>query len=126
MAFTSQGAGTWTREWISRPDYPLFWSQALRNFLPAAGQEGLNVNLQRRGDELAVSVEVLDEFEQRLHNQTVSVNGTPLREQSTGRYEGSLPLERTGQLELLIEAGEQQLSRSYFVGYPAAWDFSLA
>jgi len=125
MAFTSQGAGTWTREWISRPDYPLFWSQALRNFLPAAGQEGLNVTLQRRGDELAVSVEVLDEFEQRLLNEDVSVNGVPLREQSTGRYEGLLPLQDTGTMELTIEAGERQLTRSYFVGYPAAWDFSL-
>src|SRR5690625_7213631 len=77
MAFTSQGAGTWTREWISRPDYRLFWSQALRNFLTAAGQEGLNVTLQRRGGELAVSGEVLEEFGQSLLYEVVSVKEGP-------------------------------------------------
>src|SRR5690625_8016413 len=116
MALTSQGAVTWTSEWISRLDYPLFWSQALRNFVPSAGQEGLNVTLQRRGDELAVSVEVLDEFEQRLLNEDVSVNGVPLRGQRTGRYEGLLPLQDTGKMELTVEAGEPRLSRRSFGG----------
>src|SRR5690625_7621846 len=100
MAFTSQGAGTWTREWISRPDYPPFWTQALRNFLPAASQEGLNVTLQRRGDELAVSVEVLDELEQRLLNREVRCTAGPAARRSTGVNDRGLTQQEAGPMVL--------------------------
>lgn len=126
MAFTSQAAGSWTSDWISLPDYPLFWSQALRNFLPSAGQEGINLSLHRTGDELTITIEVLDEFESRISGQDVTVNGLPLRETSLGIYQGSASLTEPGRLELEIVAGETSLTRNFHAGYPARLDFSLA
>lgn len=126
LAFASQAAGDWTGDWITRPDYPLFWSQVLRSFLPAASQEGINLTVQHRGVDLHLRVEVLDKFEKRIPGLEVNVNGLTLRETSAGLYQGTLQSAGPGTVELSVRAGELQLNRRFHVAYPAGLDFSLA
>lgn len=126
LAFTSQAAGSWTAEWLPLPEYPLFWSQALRTFLPATSQQGINLQVLQHGTDLNLNVEVLDAFEQRIAGQKVTVNGVPLRETRTGYYQGTLPITEPGRLELHVQAGDLSLERSHHVPYPAQLDFSLA
>jgi hypothetical protein len=45
VALTTQGAGAWSREWQSMPEYPLLWSQTLRHVLPGLHADGLSARV---------------------------------------------------------------------------------
>jgi hypothetical protein len=59
VALTTQGAGAWTKDWQAMAEYPLLWSQTLRDVLSGSG-EGLFPRLVRHGDEVVVDVDALN------------------------------------------------------------------
>lgn len=126
LAFTSEGVGSWTQEWMRSPAWPQFWSRAIRSFVPAKPSAGLNLSLAPAGDRLRVTAELLDEFEEPVDGSTVTVNGLPAEALGRGLYRAELPLPETGELQVTAEAGELSASRSFHVGYPSAFDFSQA
>ncbi|HLR46281.1 MAG TPA: VWA domain-containing protein, partial [Deinococcales bacterium] len=126
LAFTSEGVGSWTENWLRDPSWPVFWSQAIRTFLPAKPSEGLNVSFSRTGGTLLVTAELLDEFEETVTGSTVLVNGHAAAELGRGLYRAELPLPESGDLAVTAEADGFRTERSYHVSYPPAFDFSSA
>ncbi|MEZ4606887.1 MAG: hypothetical protein R2865_08850 [Deinococcales bacterium] len=61
IAFSSQGAGRWSRDWISDPFYPLLWSQAVRWVLTPLAKPGLHVNLSAGDDAIHIVAEAVNE-----------------------------------------------------------------
>lgn len=57
IAFASHGAGSWSRDWLDLPEYPLLWSQAVRWAQPQVPGPGLDLRAERVGDEVRVLVE---------------------------------------------------------------------
>lgn len=126
LAFTSEGVGSWTEDWLKEPSWPVFWSQAIRTFLPAKPSQGLNLSFSRTGTTLLVTAELLDEFEEPVTGLPVTINGRAAAEFGRGLYRAELPLPGSGDLRVTAEAGDQAAERTYHASYPPAFDFSAA
>ncbi len=137
VALTTQGAGVWTREWQAMPEYPLLWSQTLRHIFPGNG-EGLFPRLERRGDEVEVTVDSLslEGAPREGLKVTASLAGPglvaetvtplPLLETSPGRYQRRLAVERTGEFVLRAAVEQSTVEKPFLVSYPALYDFPRA
>ena len=138
VAFASQGAGEWTREWLSDPAYPLLWSQAVRWVLPPVAKPGLHLELERVGDEVRVQVQAVGEEgdpAEGLHlNATFAASGEnpshplELAEIEAELYGGSFIAERPGQYLVQVKVASEvapftAVEREIFLGYPARYAF---
>ncbi len=137
VALTTQGAGAWTTEWQALAEYPLFWSQILRHILSGPG-EGLFPRLARHSDEIEVDVDALNPEgtprEGLKITATLAGHGTmseaaaplSLSEESPGRYQGKMTLDRPGEFNLHVADGKATAEAPLFVAYPALYEFTRA
>ncbi len=132
LAFATHGAGAGTADWIQMPEYPLMWSQIIRHFLPNAEGTGLNVQLERVGDVVRVTVDAVAPDGTPLIGQTIQTTidqaATPqgaLVEIAPGRYQGDFPV-GTGAHQVDVAAGDLTGTASMYVAYPARYNFGRA
>jgi hypothetical protein len=131
LALATHGAGAGTADWIQMPEYPLMWSQTIRQFLPDAQGPGLNVRLERVGDVVEITADVLNPDGTPMEGQNVvaSIAGTGdayvLQRVAPGRYHGEFSA-GAGAYQVDVEAGDLAASASVYVGYPARFNFGRA
>jgi len=135
VALTTQGAGAWTTEWQALAEYPLLWSQIVRNVLSGRG-EGLFPRLARHGDEIEVDVDALNPegmpreglkiTAMLAGDGTTSEAAAPLAlsEASPGRYRGRFTLDGPGEFNLRVADGKATAEAPLFVAYPALYEFA--
>jgi hypothetical protein len=137
LALATDGAGLGTAQWMSLPNYPLLWAQAIRQFLPEAQGPGLNVDLQRNGDSVGVIADVIDDAGAPVEGLSPSASfvepdgeaGLPplsLTELKSGRYEGTFTAVPPGTHTIKVTAGDQVADAAVDIAYPARFDFSRA
>ncbi len=133
LALATHGAGSGTARWMSMPEYPLLWAQAVRNLLPGGGDPGLAVSASRSGDAIVVVADVLDSSGDPVTGAAVTATRSDgagpiieLVEETPGRYRGALPVQGDGLQRARVSAGDQSAEVETFVGYPAAYDFGRA
>lgn len=132
LAFATHGAGAGTAEWIQMPEYPLLWSQILRHFLPDADPTGLNGSLERAGDAIVITADVLGPDDLPVTDQAVVAtldhdpdNPISLVENEPGRYVGQFTA-GVGAYSVTIATGDETDSASIYVAYPARFNFGRA
>jgi von Willebrand factor type A domain/Aerotolerance regulator N-terminal len=134
VALTTQGAGVWTQAWQAMAEYPLLWSQTLRQVFPGQ-REGLFPHLIRRGDEVDIAVDALNQdgapregLKISAALSAVGATGTPLilSERSTGRYQGRFTPEEPGEHNLHVVADQASAEAPLWIAYPAVYAFTHA
>ncbi|MGE3717258.1 MAG: VWA domain-containing protein [Bauldia sp.] len=132
LAFATHGAGQGTRDWITAPDYPLLWSQAIRHFLPVAQGAGLHVAAERSGDAVTITADYVDAAEAPLTGAVLSATvigedgaalAVPLRETEPGRYR-AMVTPGTGMFVVTVTDGTAVATADILIPYPARYDFS--
>jgi uncharacterized protein YegL len=135
VALTTQGAGAWSRDWQSMPEYPLLWAQTLRHVLPAPRAGGLSARAVRHGDEVAIVVDASnpDGTPRAGREVTASLTreGSPptevaLTETSPGHHFGHATLQGTGDFVLRAVANPTTAEVPLHVAYPALYAFPHA
>jgi uncharacterized protein YegL len=135
VALTTQGAGVWSRDWQSMPEFPLLWSQTLRHVLPGLQAEGLSARVVRHGDEVEVTVNASNaEGGPRAGLKIVAslvgsdATSTPvaLTETSAGHHVGRVTLEGTGDFVLRAAADRITTEAPLHAAYPALFAFLRA
>lgn len=135
LSLTTQGVGAWSERWVDMPEYPKMLADTLRAFLPSTQTPGFNLAAQRRGDEVLVRLDALDDVGNPLSGLEPSgealalgqaEDALPLAfrlvETGPGRYEGSFPATESGIYEIAAASADQVAKRRLFIGYPAALD----
>jgi Mg-chelatase subunit ChlD len=135
VALTTHGAGAWTHDWQTMPEYPLLWSQVVRQVFPGTS-DGLAVRARRDGDEVEVTVERPDAEASTRPAVTASLSGPepaadsaeplPLSEIAPGRYLGRFTAERDGEFVVRAAAGQATAEAPLLLAYPAIYDFARA
>ena len=130
LSLATHGAGAGTAEWIQMPEYPLMWSQIIRQFLPDAQAPGLNVSLDRVGDVVEITADILNPDGTPMESQLVvastgAVEEIALQRVAPGRYRAEFPVS-TGAYQVEVVAGELTASASIYVAYPARYNFGRA
>lgn len=130
LALATHGAGAGTADWIQMPEYPLMWSQIIRQFSPDAQSPGLNVHLERIGDAVEVTADVLNPDGTPMEDQSVVAttgegNEIVLQRVAAGRYQAEFPV-TTGAYQVDVAAGDLSASASIYVAYPARYNFGRA
>ena len=135
VALTTQGAGVWSRDWQSMPQYPLLWAQILRHVLPGLRADGLHPRLVRHGDEVEVTVDALDgegapraglKVAAALIGPDAASTEVALTEVSAGRHVGRVTLEGTGDFVLRATAERMTAEAPLYAAYPALYAFPHA
>jgi len=135
VALTTQGAGVWSRDWQSMPQYPLLWAQILRHVLPGLRADGLHPRLVRHGDEVEVTVDALDgegapraglKVAAALIGPDAASTEVALTEVSAGRHVGRVTLEGTGDFVLRATAERMSAEAPLYAAYPALYAFPHA
>jgi uncharacterized membrane protein len=115
VAWTSDAKGQWAVEWVNWPDFPRFWSQAVRWTLVEGTGGVLESQVRLEGERAIVTAEVLEAdggyrnnlavtlslIDPTLRQQTLS-----LRQTAPGLYEGAFVPEATGTYLLHIAGRE--------------------
>ena len=126
LALATHGAGAGTAEWIQMPEYPLLWSQTIRQFLPDAPPPGLSVALERAGDVVEVTANVLNPdgtpMEDQLVTATVGDDALVLERVGPGRYQADYAA-TTGAYQVDVAVGDMTASSTIYVAYPARFNF---
>src|SRR5690606_12184420 len=135
LSLTTQGVGAWSERWVDMPEYPKMLADTLRAFLPSTQTPGFNLAAQRRGDEVLVRLDALDDVGNPLSGLDPSGEALTLGqaedampvafrlvETGAGRYEGSFPATESGIYEIAAASADQVAKRRLFIGYPAALD----
>ncbi|MCL2624749.1 MAG: VWA domain-containing protein, partial [Planctomycetaceae bacterium] len=139
VAFTSDAKSRWAAEWLTWPDFPMFWAQIIRNTMRKSDQRGTMIELARHDGRVRVTLDAVDDADQYVNRATgtmtvirpdLSKDEIPLLPTAPGRYEAELPLDvPTGQLtgrggwhlQMTLASGERMIatqSRGIMVGYP--------
>lgn len=138
VAFASQGAGEWAREWLDTPSYPLLWSQAVRWVLPPVAKPGFHLSFERAGDEVSVWVEAINGRGSSASGVRPAVTlylpgqdvGRPLAlvAAEPGRYRANFVAEQSGRYRVRVMADGAAGSFSpaegeIYLGYSSRYDF---
>ena len=118
VAWTSDAKGQWAVDWVNWPDFPRFWSQAVRWTIVEAAGSGLESQVRLEGNQALVTAEVLDAEGGYQNNLEVSLSlidpelkqqTLSLRQTAPGLYEGSFRPDQNGAylLRLTAQAGDE-------------------
>jgi len=130
LALATHGAGAGTEDWLRIPEYPLMWSQAIRQFLPDTQGPGLHVGLERNGDMINVAVDFLDDEGAAIDGADIVAglgtlaDGTPIpmRQVRPGGYHGTITVTEPGAHVVEVAAGDVTAQASLYVGFPARFN----
>ncbi len=134
VAFTSDAAGRWAKDWVTWPGFPTFWAQAVRYTMSEISQSALGVQVEQDGETARLIVEgqtpdgvFLNSYEMQAN--IVAPDGTAtsviLRQTAPGRYEGSFTPELQGAY-LLRVTGQPPDDGIPLVADTAGWVLSYS
>jgi len=115
LAWTTDLEARWAADWLRWAAFPRFMGQLVREHMRADSSTEYPMAVERRGDDLHVSVDALDSadrFINDLHSTlTVESSGDgqsthseyPMRQIAPGRYGVRVPLRAFGPLELRVD-----------------------
>ena len=135
VALTTQGAGVWSRDWQSMPEFPLLWSQTLRHVLPGLHADGLSARVVRHGDDVEVIVDASNpeggpraglKIVASLIGPDATSTEVALTETSAGRHVGRVTLEGAGDFVLRAAADRITAETPLHAAYPALYAFLRA
>ena len=132
VAFTSDAKSRWAAEWLTWPDFPMFWAQIIRNTMRKSDQRGTMIELARQDGRVHVTLDAVDDADQYVNRAAgamtmikpdLSKAEIPLRSTAPGRYEADVPADARGgyHLQMTLASGERTVaaqSRGIMVGYP--------
>lgn len=130
-AFTSDIKSRWGAEWLSWPDFPLFWAQVIRYSMRKADSLGSTIDVTRAGKRVTVRLDAVDENEDFINRGTgkITVIDPALKTEeitptatAPGRYEATFEAAERGvySLQTTLTADDHPVlsrSRGFMVGY---------
>lgn len=136
IAFTSDAAARWSARWVDWPQFPRFWSQAVRWCLRREPDRSLRPSVEMEGTHARLVVDALDEAQRAINGLEMRANlSTPegaearvlLEQTGPGRYEATAPTPVTGAYVAGITAqGSGGFSARTTVGFAVAYPPDLA
>lgn len=135
LVFTSDAKNRWAADWLQWAGFSRFWSQVVRDTMRATSHGSMQVDLQRRGDTVRVTVDalnpatgaegeyldgvttVLDVIRPTSRTERIVLNQT-----QPGRYTGEFSVAGRGSYDVRVVQSTrgveiQSLSRGVAVGY---------
>lgn len=118
VAWTSDAKGQWAKDWVAWPDFPRFWTQALRWSTGAEAGNALQPRIELEGGMAHITVDAAQPDGSFLSNLNVGAqivspslltSSVTLRQSAAGRYEGSFPATEEGAYLLRVQAQGQGL-----------------
>jgi uncharacterized protein YegL len=135
VALTTHGAGVWSQDWQSMPEFPLLWSQTLRHVLPGLHADGLSARVVRHGDDVEVTVDASNpdggaraglKIVASLVGPDATSTEVTLTEASAGHHVGRVTLEGSGDFVLRAAADRITAETPLHAAYPALYGFLRA
>jgi hypothetical protein len=105
VAWTSDAKGQWASDWITWPEFPRFWAQAIRWTIVEGASGGLESQVSLAEDRATITVEALDAAGNYRNNLEVNLSlidpdlnqqTLSLRQTAPGLYEGDFRPDETG------------------------------
>ncbi|MDQ5823812.1 MAG: VWA domain-containing protein [Chloroflexota bacterium] len=118
VAWTSDAKGQWATDWVAWPDFPRFWTQALRWSTGAEAGNMLQPRVEWEGGTARVSVDAAQPDGSLISDVTVGaqvvgpdlVTATvSLKQTAAGRYEGTFSATEEGAYLLQIRGASEQI-----------------
>ncbi|HEX8228898.1 MAG TPA: VWA domain-containing protein [Chloroflexia bacterium] len=118
VAWTSDAKGQWATDWVAWPDFPRFWTQALRWSTGAEAGNLLQPRVEWEGGTARVSVDAAQPDGSLISDLTVGaqvvgpdlVTSTlSLKQTAAGRYEGTFPATEEGAYLLQVRGASEQI-----------------
>ncbi len=132
LALATHGAGSGTQNWLELQQYPLFWGQIVRHFLPSTQGPGLHAVASRSGDLIEVTAEVVDADGAAVTDATVimsrpdSDGEVAMEHIGAGTYQATVADAAVGTQSFVVTYGDVTTEVSSYVGYPARLNFARA
>lgn len=136
LALATHGAGPGSVRWMALPEYPMLWSQIVRNMLPTTSGPGMTVALERSGGQGVIVADVLSDDGEPVgalapvatilrDGQPV---GDPLRLQMVvpGRYTARFAADVPGTYTADVAADGYAATSAMSVAYAPRLDFTRA
>jgi Mg-chelatase subunit ChlD len=131
VAWTSDAKGQWAVDWLNWPEFPRFWTQAVRWTIVEGTGGVLESQVRMEGNQALVTAEVLEADGGYRNNLDVTLilvdpnlaqQTIPLRQTAPGLYEGAFRPEETGTylLHLAGQEGEEMVAaqtRGFVMAY---------
>lgn len=131
VAFTSDAKARWASEWLSWPDFGLFWAQVIRHAMRKDDSKGVYVDIQRRGEQALISMDAVDQNGQFIDEAATKLTvidpklgkqSIQLKQTAPGHYEADLQTPEKGAYHLDLAQSQcsgdtQRISRGLTVGY---------
>ncbi len=132
VAFTSDAKSQWAAEWLTWPDFGLFWAQVIRNALRKSETKGVEVEIVRRGEQARIVVDAVDLAGRYVNQAETHLNAIrpglarqelDLQQMAPGRYEAELSTGKEGAYHLELSQRKNGVvtfrqTRGFVVGYP--------
>lgn len=118
VAWTSDAKGQWATDWVAWPDFPRFWTQALRWSTGAEAGNLLQPRVEWEGGTARVTVDAAQPDGSLVSDLTVGAqvvgpglvtSTVPLRQTAAGRYEGAFPATDEGAYLLQIRGASEEV-----------------
>ncbi|MEM6470290.1 MAG: VWA domain-containing protein [Planctomycetota bacterium] len=132
VAFTSDAKARWASDWLAWPDFGPFWAQVIRHAMRKNDSNGVFVDIERRGGETTVRMDVANPAGEFVDDSPTSVTvidpslnvqKVSLAQTAPGRYEAKLPVSERGIYQLDLAQSRPggntvRQSRGLSIGYP--------
>lgn len=98
VAFTSDAAARWARNWVTWADFARFWGQAVRWTITEGASSQVETQVQTEGRQAVITVDARDQAGGFLNglaltaavvDPDLNARSVPLRQVAPGRYEGA-------------------------------------
>ena len=116
VAFMSDLAGRWGRQWVSWSEFSRFAAQLARWTMRRSGTENLLTTFQWRGQQGEILIDALDRDERFINGLELQANIVDpgrntrqigLKQIAPGRYRGEFPLQRTGRYYVNLSGSDE-------------------
>ena len=131
VAFTSDASSRWAAEWLSWPDFGVFWAQVIRSAMRKNDTKGGFVEIHRQEGRATVSLDAVDESGQFVNDAVTQITlvkpslktqNIVMQQTAPGRYLAELDTSTSGTFHLELSQQRKgrepfQQTRGLVVGY---------
>lgn len=132
VAFTSDASSRWAAEWLSWPDFGVFWAQVIRHAMRKSDNRGAFVEIERQGSKATVTMDTVNEAGQFVNDApsritlikpSLETEQVEMSQTAPGRYTAEFDASTRGTFHLEISqqrgAGDPlRQTRGLVIGYP--------
>lgn len=130
VAWTSDATGRWAADWSAWPEFPRFWSQAVRWTITEGATSNVEVQVVQEGEQVRVVVDAESDEGEYLNGLDMTANivgpdleGVPidLYQVAPGRYEGVFEPDEEGAYFVRVAGGDPQDEADAIVAQTSGW-----